>query len=197
MKVRLLLASLVVTVCFPGLHIRAQEIAPPKESTATLEKTLTWLGRHIETSFTYGYSSIESSGDTATASHHESSVSRTPIRFEDCNISWRDGDQIIAVPLAQLDPSGLAVAVHSEANTKFDEELWAVALVTRGEKVGDHPTNQRGDQTRSVALLLFNVQESAGRFAEHFSTQPNSALNREPIIRELVFEVRKLIVSGS
>jgi len=165
MNARLLLAALTVTVLFFG-QAQAQDNPSPKESTATLEKTLSWLGRHIEASFAYGYSTIESSADTATASHHESSVSRTPVKFEDCNISWRDGDQIIVVPLATLDPSSVTVAVHSEANTKFDDELWELALVTRDGKksVTIQPTS-RAIQSRSSVKIIFNDQESAGRFA--------------------------------
>jgi hypothetical protein len=67
MNARLLLAALTVTVLFFGQALQAQDNASPKESTATLEKTLSWLGRHIEASFAYGYSTIESSADTATA----------------------------------------------------------------------------------------------------------------------------------
>ena len=166
MKVRLLLATLALTAFFFAQVIEAQDNGSPKESTATLEKTLSWLSRHIEASFAYGYSTIETSADTVTASHHESSVSRTSVKFDDCNVSWRDGDQIIVVPLATIDPLSVVAALHSEANTKFDDELWELPLMTRERKKAVTIQAATGAvQTRSSVKIVFPDQESAGRFA--------------------------------
>lgn len=173
MKVRILLTALAVTVFFPGQDLRAQDSATPKatpkESTATLEKTLSWLERHFETNFTYGYSTLESAADTATASHFESSITRAPLKFEDCTVLWRDRDEIVAVPLSEIDPSSVVVLLHTEANTKFDPELWQLALLTRNRKKSVIVQPPSGaNQARNNVILLYDDKEIAQRFARAF-----------------------------
>lgn len=166
MKGRMLLAASAVTFFVFCQDIQAQNSAPAKESTATLEKTLSWLGRHFETKFTYGYSTIEASADTATANHYESVVNRVPVQFEDCNISWRDRDDVVRVPLSDIDPLSAVALLHSEPNVKFDSELWKLALLTRDRKKSVTVQQTSGGiQARNSVILLYDDRENANKFA--------------------------------
>ena len=169
MNRRMVLTVLAVTVVLFCQNIQAQDSVPPKESTATVEKTLSWLGRHFETNFTYEYWSIETSADTATANHYKSVVNRAPVRFEDCHISWRDGDDLVGVSLSDLDPLSVVVLLHAEPNTRFDSEVWKLTLLTRDRKKSVTVQQASGAiQPRNNVELLYNDKENANKIARAF-----------------------------
>jgi hypothetical protein len=169
MNGRMLMVALAVMVIFFCQNIDAQQTVAPKKSTANLEETLNWLQRNFETNFTYGYSTLETSSDTATANHHNSIVNRIPVRFENCDLSWREGDDVVSVSLKDLDPLSPAVRSHVENNSTFDSEVWELGMFTRDRK--KLITVQRGEGTaRSLSdvTLLYDNQENANKFARVF-----------------------------
>jgi hypothetical protein len=163
------IASLAVGVILLCQNVRAQESVPPKKSTATLEQTLAWLKRNFEMTFTYGYTTLEKSGDTATASHNSSTVNRVPLSFDDCDLSWREGDEVISVSLKDLDPSSPAVRLHEVANSKFDSDLWELAMFTRARKsLVNVQSGEAPARSRSDVMLLYDNREDANKFARVF-----------------------------
>ncbi len=165
----LAMASLAVSVILLGQNIRAQETVPPKKSTATLEQTLAWLKRNFEITFTYGYSTLSTSGDIATANHYTSTVSRTPLRFEDCDLSWRNGDDVVGVSLKNVDPVSLVVRLHTENNSKFDSDVWELPMITKDRRKSI-VLQRDGATTQSLSdvILLYDNQDDANKFARVF-----------------------------
>jgi hypothetical protein len=163
------MAGLAVGVILLCQNVRAQESVPPKKSGATLEQTLAWLKRNFEITFTYGYSTLEKSGDTAIANHYSSTVSRVPLRFEDCDLSWRDGDEVMSVSLKDLDPVSPAVRLHAANNAKFDSDLWELTIFTKDHKsLVKVQGGEAATRSRSDVMLLYDNQEDANKFARVF-----------------------------
>lgn len=185
MNARMVVAALGIAVLFFIQDIHAQDAPPAKESTATLAKTLSWLERHFEANFTYGYSTIETSADTATANHHESVVNRIPVRLDDCNISWRDSDDLVSVSLAALDPLSVMVSSQAQPNTKFDSEVWKVALLTKDRKEAVTVQQISGAiQSRNNVALLYDDKGNADRFARAFQHAIKLCGEQVPSARE-------------
>jgi hypothetical protein len=160
---------LLLAIVFFCRIVSAQEGATPRKSTATLEQTLAWLKRNFAITFAYGYTTVDTTGDAPVATHNNSIVTRTAVRFEDCNVSWKDGDNLVRVSLADLAPTP-EVRLHAETNTKFDSEVWQLAMFTKDRKksVTLEPGGGQTTQSRSNVLLLYDNEDDAKKFGRVF-----------------------------
>lgn len=145
------------------------EPARPAEPAgdATLEDTLDWLRKNFAASFSYKYTTAGETADEA-ATTGEAEILYEPVRFEGCNLEWRDGPDTLSVSLSELDALNIKVEPRRRANTTFAVEVWNVNLPAAGGRLAFREVKGDGSgetNTYSGINLQFDDRQKAERMA--------------------------------
>jgi tetratricopeptide (TPR) repeat protein len=134
-------------------------------SPVTLEETVDWIRRYFPTKFSY---QATTPGDASNAPPvtRETNIDYQLLRFDSCQLEWRDGGDTLAVALAELDPLSVKVELRAKSDTIFNAPIWNVSLNATGGKGAFTETKGSGTVNKYNGIdLQYNDQAQADRLA--------------------------------
>ncbi|MFL6210935.1 MAG: tetratricopeptide repeat protein [Pyrinomonadaceae bacterium] len=134
-------------------------------SPVTLEETVDWIRRYFPTKFTY---QATTPGDAPNAPPvtRETNIDYQLLRFDSCQLEWRDGGDTLSVALVELDPLSVKVELRTKPDTTFNAPVWNVSLNATGGKGAFTETKGSGTVNKYNGIdLQYNDQAQADRLA--------------------------------
>jgi hypothetical protein len=152
----------------PG-HASPPSVEKPAEaeSPATLAETLDWIKLYLPVKFTYQFTTPGAAPDAPPVAH-DARVDYELLRFDGCQLEWRDQSDTLAVALADLDPLSVKVEPRRQPDTTFSVEVWNLSITASGGKGAF--TETKGDTSGTVNHyngidLQYNDKARAERLA--------------------------------
>jgi tetratricopeptide (TPR) repeat protein len=134
-------------------------------SPVTLEETVDWIRRYFPIKFTY-QATTPGDAPNAPPTTRETNIDYQLLRFDSCQLEWRDGGDTLSVALAELDPLGVKVELRTKPDTTFNAPVWNVSLNATGGKGAFTETKGSGTVNKYNGIdLQYNDQAQADRLA--------------------------------
>ncbi|HEX8180725.1 MAG TPA: tetratricopeptide repeat protein [Pyrinomonadaceae bacterium] len=145
----------------------AAEKPAEAETPATLEETLGWIKLYLPVKFTYQFTTAGAAPGAPPVAH-DARVDYELLRFDSCQLEWRDQSDTLAVALADLDPASVKVEPRRQPDTTFSVEVWNLSITASGGKGAF--TETKGDPDGAVNHyngidLQYNDKARAERLA--------------------------------
>jgi hypothetical protein len=170
LSLRILAASVLFAIlsCQATLA-QGNDTRKDKDDAPLLERTLSWLERHFHADFSYGYSTMDKSGDAPVAKHFQLDIKREPLRFDTCAISWQEESDTISLSLSNLDSNTLPVTLFAKPDSKSDTEIWELTLSDKDKrKTIRVESPNSGARTQNQISLKYDTRGLADKFALGF-----------------------------
>lgn len=134
---------------------------------ATVEASLASLRRLLPSNFSYQVR-IAGEASASEAASFEVKINYEPLKFDGCNVRWRDQGDELLVSLAELDPEAVRVEPRKRPDSTFSIEVWNVSISAAGGK--DVFSEAKGDGSGAVNHyngldLQYDLKEKAERLA--------------------------------